>query len=309
MSKAASKVWLVTGSGRGLGRHIVEAALAHGDRVAATARDLRTLAELKAHYGEQVRLIELDVTDAAAARAAVRETQTVFGRLDVVVNNAGYGRVAPFEQADAAAFRAQIDANFHGVVNVTRAALPLLRAQRSGHILQISSVGGRTGVPGFTAYQAAKWAVGGFSEALSQELAPLGIRVSVLEPGGMRTDWAHGAGSEVPDILPDYAVSVGALTDLLGQYAGREASDPARVAQVVLKLAYHDDPPLHLLLGSDAVHFCGQADESRATLAARWLPVSLSTDAAAPGPVPELPRREARLSVSGELEKMKEYLS
>jgi NAD(P)-dependent dehydrogenase (short-subunit alcohol dehydrogenase family) len=285
-----SKVWLVTGSARGLGRKIVEAALIAGERVVATAREPRHLADLVERYGERVRAIALDVTDPAAATHAVQAALEAFGRLDVVVNNAGFGHLAPFEQAPADDFRAQIDTNFYGVVNVTRAALPVLRQQRSGHIIQISSVGGRIGMAGFSAYQAAKWAVGGFTEVISQELAPFGVKVTALEPGSMKTDWSTEAGSALPDLLPDYLPSVGKIVELLGQYVGNETGDPARVAEVVLRLAYHDNLPAHLLLGSDALHFSGEGDRARAASAAQWHEVSLSTDFAAPGPVPAFPK-------------------
>ncbi|SIO64166.1 SDR family NAD(P)-dependent oxidoreductase [Paraburkholderia phenazinium] len=285
-----AKVWLVTGSARGLGRKIVEAALAAGERVVATARNPQHLADLVEQYGEQVRAVALDVTDAAAAQAAVAATLDAFGRLDVLVNNAGFGHLAPFEQASEDDFRAQIDTNFYGVVNVTRAAIPILRKQRSGHIIQISSVGGRIGMPGFSAYQSAKWAVGGFTEVVSQELAPLGIKVTALEPGGMKTEWGNEASNALPELLEDYAPSVGAIIGLLGQHVGKETSDPAKVAQVVLKLAYHEQTPVHLLLGSDALHFFGEADKARAASAAAWREVSLATDFAAPAALPDFPQ-------------------
>jgi NAD(P)-dependent dehydrogenase (short-subunit alcohol dehydrogenase family) len=285
-----AKVWLVTGSARGLGRDIVEAALAAGERVVATARDPRQLDDLIAQYGDRVRAVALDVTDAAAARAAVQATLDAFGRLDVVVNNAGFGHLSPFEQASEEDFRAQIDTNFYGVVNVTRAAIPTLRKQRCGHIIQISSVGGRLGMPGFAAYQSAKWAVGGFTEVVSQELAPIGIKVTALEPGGMKTGWGNEASSALPELLEDYAPSVGAIIGLLGQHVGNETSDPKKVAQVVLKLAYHDQPPMHLLLGSDALHYAGEAEKARAASGEAWREVSVATDYAAPATLPNFPQ-------------------
>src|SRR5204863_2160839 len=172
-----SKVWLVTGSASGLGRNIAEAVLASGDRLVATARDPRRLNDLVENYGDQVRAAPLDVADEGAADAAVQVAVAAFGRLDVVVNNAGYGDVAPFEQLSSERFKAVIDTNFYGVVNVTRAAVPIMRMQKSGFILQISSVGGRLTRPGSTPYHAAKWAAGGFTESLAQELAPFGVKV------------------------------------------------------------------------------------------------------------------------------------
>jgi NAD(P)-dependent dehydrogenase (short-subunit alcohol dehydrogenase family) len=285
----SKKVWLVTGSSRGLGRDIALAILASGDKLVATARDPRQLQDLVDSHGDQVRAVALDVTDPAAAITAVRVAVDSFGRLDVLVNNAGYGDLAPFEQTDDASFRAQMETNLFGVVNVTRAALPVMRGQRAGRIIQISSVGGRMGAPGVVAYQAAKWAVGGFSEALQQEVGALGIQVSVLEPGGMRTGWGFHAKSKVPAILPDYLPTVGAIVEMMQGYAGNETGDPAKVAQVVLRLAYHAHPPLHLLLGSDAVHYAGLTDADRAATGEQWKAVSVSTDVAATGPIPAMP--------------------
>jgi NAD(P)-dependent dehydrogenase (short-subunit alcohol dehydrogenase family) len=213
---------------------------------------------------------------------------THFGRLDVVVNNAGYGDVAPFEQLSSERFKAVVDTNFYGVVNVTRAALPIMRKQKSGCILQISSVGGRLGLPGNTPYHAAKWAVGGFTESLAHECAPFGVKVCALEPGGMRTNWGTRAHQDTPDLVPDYEPSVGALIKALHAIWGRENSDPARVAQVILRLAACDRLPSHLLLGSDAVHYAGQAEAARSADAERWREISVSTDLDAPAPLPAL---------------------
>jgi len=211
-----------------------------------------------------------------------------FGRLDVVVNNAGYGDIAPFEQLSSERFKAVVDTNFYGVVNVTRAALPIMRQQRSGWILQISSVGGRLALPGSTAYHAAKWAVGGFTESLAQEVAPFGVKVCALEPGGMRTNWGARANKDTPELLPDYESSVGAVAKALQSVWGQETSDPARVAQVILRLAASDRLPAHLLLGSDAVQYARQAEAARATDADQWRDLSVSTDVNAPTSSPTL---------------------
>src|SRR5690349_20144489 len=223
-----SSVWLVTGSASGLGRNIAEAVLAAGHRLVATARDPRRLEELVKRYGDQTRTAPLDVADEEAARAAVQVAIDAFGRLDVVVNNAGYGDIAPFEQLSAERFKALIDTNFYGVVNVTRAALPLMRKQRSGCILQISSVGGRLARPGSTGYHAAKWAVGGFTESLAQEVSSFGVKVCALEPGGMRTNWGVRANKETPVLLSDYEPSVGSVIKALASYWGNEVSDPVK---------------------------------------------------------------------------------
>ena len=206
-----SKVWLVTGSASGLGRDIAEAVLRSGDRLLATARDPQRLNDLVERYGQQVSTAPLDVSDEAAAKAAVAKAVDVFGRLDVLVNNAGYGDTAPFEQVSSERFRALIETNFFGVVSMTRAAIPIMRQQKSGCILQISSVGGRLATPGSASYHAAKWAVGGFTEAVALEVASFGVKVCALEPGGMRTNWGNRAHADIPILLPEYEPTVGAL--------------------------------------------------------------------------------------------------
>lgn len=272
-----SKVFLVTGSSRGLGRHIAEKALTAGHSLVATARRPEQLADLVERHGDRVRAVALDVTDPEAARAAVDTAVAAFGRLDVVVNNAGYANSGSVEDTPIEDFRAQVDANLLGVVNVTKAALPVLREQGSGHVIQISSVGGRVTTPGLSAYQAAKFAVGGFSEVLAQEVGPLGIKVTVLEPGGMRTDWA-GSSMAVHPVSPAYEQTVGAVNALRTTLMAKAASDPAKVADVVLRVAGLDQPPVRLLLGSDAVHFAGQVERARAESDARWREFSASTD-------------------------------
>jgi NAD(P)-dependent dehydrogenase (short-subunit alcohol dehydrogenase family)/uncharacterized protein (DUF302 family) len=273
----ASKVWLVTGSSRGLGRAIAKAVLAAGHRLVATARKVQDLDDLVAQYGEPVRAVELDVTDVHAARAAVAAAIAAFGRLDVVVNNAGYANVSSVEDMAEDDFRSQIETNFFGVVNVTRAALPAMRAQRAGHIIQISSIGGRHATPGLSAYQSAKWAVGGFSEVLAKEVGPLGVRVTVVEPGGMRTDWG-GSSMRVDAIADDYQPTVGAVVRAVRASADAMRGDPAKVAQAILRLSDEKEPPVRLLIGSDAVHIAAVEAAARAAEDARWKALSLSTD-------------------------------
>jgi len=273
-----SKVWLVTGSASGLGREIAEAVLASGDRLMATARDPQRLTVLVDRYGRQVSTAPLDVVDEAAAKTAVAKAVDVYGRLDVLVNNAGYGDTAPFEQVNSERFRASIETNFFGVVSMTRAVLPIMRKQKSGCILQISSVGGRLATPGGAAYHAAKWAVGGFTESIALEVAPFGVKVCALEPGGMRTNWGNRANADIPILLPEYEPSVGAHIKSLETYWGHEASDPAKVAQVIVQLARKEQLPAHLLLGSDAVQYARLAEEKRGSDAKEWIDVSLSTD-------------------------------
>ena len=276
-----SQVWLISGSGGGLGRDIAVAALAAGHRVVATARRVETLDDLRARYPDTLRVTPLDVTDEAACVDAVRVALDAFGQLDVLVNNAGYGQLAPFEQMSSADYRAQIETNLFGVVNLTRAAVGHMREGRSGRVINVSSVGGRIGMPGMSAYQSAKWAVGGLSEVLATELGALGVHVTAIEPGGMRTDWVRRAGADVPPLLADYEASVGPLRDMLSTYAGSEAGDPVRVAEVVLRLAAHPRPPVRLLLGSDAVTYAGQAEQARRETDDRWIEISRSTDVGA----------------------------
>ena len=272
-----SDVFLITGSSRGLGRAIAEAALAAGHRVAATARRLEQLDDLDARYGDQIAAVALDVTDYGAATRAAQSTVETFGRLDAVVNNAGYGDLASVEDMTIDAFRAQIETNLLGVVNVTKAALPVLREQGSGHIIQISSLGGRIANPGLSAYQAAKFAVGGFSEALAQEVAPLGIKVTMLEPGGMRTDWA-GSSMTIPPVSEPYEPTVGPVAALMHGRSAGPVGGPAKVAAAVLQVAAMDEPPLRLLLGSDAVAYAEAAAQARAAADASWRNLSFSTD-------------------------------
>jgi NAD(P)-dependent dehydrogenase (short-subunit alcohol dehydrogenase family) len=271
-----SKIWLVTGSGRGLGRDITEAALAAGDQVLAAAREPKRLDDLVARYGDRIYPFALDVTDAGAAQAAVAAAVERFGRLDVVVNNAGYANLASVEDIAMDDFRAQVETNLFGVVNLTKAALPTLREQGSGHIIQISSVGGRVASAGLSAYQSAKCAVGGFSEVLAQEVAPLGIKVTVIEPGGMRTDWS-GSSMSIPPVSAPYEPTVGARAEQVkrGSWA---AGDPAKVAQVVLRVAELTDPPVRLLTGNDAVTYAAAAADARAESDAQWRELSVSTD-------------------------------
>jgi NAD(P)-dependent dehydrogenase (short-subunit alcohol dehydrogenase family) len=274
-----SKVWLVTGCAAGLGLDIAEAVLESGDRLLATARNPHRLRKLVERFGDRVQTLELDVTNEAAAREAVNRAVAAFGRLDVLVNNAGYGKIAPFEQVSSEDFRALVDTNLFGVVYMTRAALPVMRKQRSGLILQISSLGGRLATAGGAAYHAAKWAVGGFTESIALEVAGFGVRACTLEPGGMRTNWGKSASAEIPALLPEYEASVGAFIDATRDYWGNETTDPKKVAQVILRLADSAELPPHLLIGSDAVAYAAQAEEKRALDAKSWRDVSVSTDA------------------------------
>lgn len=276
-----ASVWLITGSARGLGRSIAEAVLAHGDQLVATARNPQLLSDLIERYGANARAAALDVKNPTQARDAVKLAVETFGRLDVVVNNAGYANMVAIEEATEDEFRDQLETDLWGVIHVTRAALPVLRKQRSGHIVQISSIGGRIGVPGLGAYQAAKWGIEGFSEVLAKEVNPLGIKVLIVEPGGMPTDWAASS-MHITEPGEDYQASVGQFlrttAKSLSSEGSRYGSDPARVAQVILRIIDEPNPPLRLLVGSDAVQIALATDEAKLAETRAWQAVSASTD-------------------------------
>jgi NAD(P)-dependent dehydrogenase (short-subunit alcohol dehydrogenase family) len=272
-----SQIWLITGSSRGLGRSLAEAVLAAGHQLVATARKPEQLSDLVEKYGDKVRAVALDVTDTSAARNAIQTAIDTFGRLDVLVNNAGYGNIASIETGIDEDFREQIDTNFYGVVNVTKAALPVLRKQRSGHIIQISSIGGRLGVPGLAAYQSAKWAVEGFSEVLAKEVSPFGVKVTIIEPGGFRTDWA-GSSMQIAEVHADYQQTVGLVAEHSRIRNGQQPGDPDKAAQVILHVADMEKPPLRLLLGSDAFFIAGAITKNLAAEDEKWKDLSLSTD-------------------------------
>ncbi|HXM25934.1 MAG TPA: oxidoreductase [Chthoniobacterales bacterium] len=278
----ASQVWLITGSSRGLGRALAQAVLDHGHKLVATARNPAQFADLPERYGDQVRTVALDVTDEQAANSAIKAASEAFGRLDVLVNNAGYGNVGSIEDTSLADFRAQIETNLFGVINVTKAAIPLMREQRSGHILQLSSVGGRVGALGRAPYSAAKWGVEGFSEVLAKEVGPLGIKVTIIEPGGFRTDFA-GSSTTIREGRPEYDSTIGAVARFQRDYNGVQPGDPVRAAAVIIHVASLDEPPLRLLLGSDAVHIVEQADLARIEADKKWRDLSVSTDFATGG--------------------------
>ncbi len=277
-----SKVWLITGSSRGLGRALAEAVLAGGHKLVATARNPAQLADLAERYRDQVRAVALDVTDERAANDAIQSAVSAFGRLDVLVNNAGYGDVSPIEDTSLADFRAQIETNLFGVINVTKAAIPLMREQGEGHIIQFSSIGGRVRAVGRAPYSAAKWGVEGFSEVLAKEVGPLGIKVTIIEPGGFRTDFA-GSSTTIRDGRSEYYSTVGAVARFQRDYNGAQPGDPIKAAAVIIHIASLDEPPLRLLLGSDAVRAAEQSDIARIEADRKWRDLSVSTDFAVGG--------------------------
>ena len=272
-----SKVWLITGASRGLGRAFTVEALKAGHRVMATARNSDHLVDLASKFGESVRIVPLDVTNEAQAKYAVDAAIRTFGGLDVIVNNAGYGNVGSVEETSLADFRAQIETNLFGVIIMTKAVLPYFRERRAGHIIQISSIGGRVGPTGRAAYAAAKFGVEGFSESLSKEVGPLGIKVTIVEPGGFRTDFA-GSSTELREGRPEYDATVGATVRFQRDYDGKQPGDPMKAAGALLHIASLSEPPLRLLLGSDA--YSAAEKHAMQVLASDrdWKDLSISTD-------------------------------
>ena len=272
-----SKVWLITGASRGLGRSFTQEALKAGHRVVATARNAERLAEVASKFGESVRTVPLDVTNEAQAKNAVEAAIETFGCVDVLVNNAGYGNVYPVEDTSLADFRAQIETNLFGVIIMTKAVLPHFRERASGHIIQISSIGGRVGPVGRAAYAAAKFGVEGFSESLSKEVGPLGIKVTIVEPGGFRTDFA-GSSTELREGRKEYDGTVGAAVRFQRNYDGKQPGDPVKAAAAVIHIAALADPPLRLLLGSDAYDAAERHTLEILASDRKWKDLSVSTD-------------------------------
>jgi NAD(P)-dependent dehydrogenase (short-subunit alcohol dehydrogenase family) len=273
-----TRVWFVTGAARGIGLRIVEAALAAGDAVVATSRDAAPLRERFA--GNDALLpVSLDVTDEKQAAAAVAAALDRFGRIDVLVNNAGYGLLGAVEEASADEVRRLYETNVFGLLNVTRAALPSMRERRRGHVVNISSVGGYRSGPGFGVYCSTKFAVEGISEALHGELAPLGVHVTVVEPGYFRTEFLDRSSLTVsPRILADYAATAGAVRERAVQINQKQPGDPKRLAQALLALVASDAPPLRLPLGTDTLQVIAEKNAQVAAETAAWRALSASTD-------------------------------
>jgi NAD(P)-dependent dehydrogenase (short-subunit alcohol dehydrogenase family) len=270
------KTWLVTGSSRGLGRDIVEAALEAGHNVVATARKVEALDDLVQKHDGALKVVRQDVTVIEEAGAAVDAAVETFGRLDVVVSNAGYADLGSVEDTSVESFRDQVETVFMGTYYTVKAALPVLREQGSGHLIQVSSVGARLATPGLAAYQAAKWAVSGFSEVLALEVAGLGIKVTSVEPGGMVTDWA-GSSMGLPAVSPPYESTVGFMAQAIRDGA-KPLGDPAKVAKVLFELSEMAEPPTRLILGSEAYAYATQFAAAAKERDEKFLELSRSTD-------------------------------
>jgi NAD(P)-dependent dehydrogenase (short-subunit alcohol dehydrogenase family) len=269
----ARKTWFITGTSRGFGREWTIAALERGDNVAATARNVSSLDDLAAKYGDRLMPIQLDVTDREAVFTEVRDAHDRYGRLDIVVNNAGYGQFGFVEELTEQEAREQIDTNLFGALWVTQAALPFLRAQGSGHILQVSSIGGITAFGGLGIYHASKWALEGLSQALAQEVASFGIKVTVIEPGGFSTDWG-GASAKHTTALSDYDE----VREERARFrAARVAvqGDPAATRAAVLKIVDAEEPPLRVFFGENPLAMATNDYESRLATWRKWQPVSI----------------------------------
>ena len=269
--------WFITGAARGIGAHTVQAALAAGHNVVATARSRLSITTTHAH----LLALDLDVTVEAQAHAAVQAAVARFGRIDVLVNNAGYGQLGLFEESNAADAQTQFDTNVFGLFHVTRAVLPVMRQQRAGRVLNISSIAGMRGRTGTALYSASKFAVEGFSEALAQEVAAFGIFVTIVEPGAFRTDFLDGQSMRYgSQSIVDYAAQSAQVTEGFGARNHLQPGDPARLAAVLLQLAAHPAPPLRLAAGSDAVEIAGAKIEALRAEWLAWRELSVTTDSA-----------------------------
>ncbi|SON58677.1 3-oxoacyl-[acyl-carrier-protein] reductase FabG [Mycobacterium simulans] len=274
-----SKVWFLTGASRGFGLEIARAILSQGDRVVATARHADQIRTQLPDAGDALLPVDLDVTNADQVTQAVKAAIDNFGGIDVLVNNAGRGLLGAVEEASDAAVRAVYEVNVFGALTVQRAVLPVMRRQRSGHIINISSVGGLLGSPGWGIYNSTKFALEGFSEALAKEVKPLGIHVTIVEPGYFRTDFldASSLGTE-QTVIADYESTAGAMRAHALDVNHAQPGDPVKAASAIVDIASAPEPPVHLLLGTDCVQAVEQKiKELKADIAA-WRTVSLSTD-------------------------------
>lgn len=250
---ASGKVWFITGSSTGLGRALAEVCLREGYSVAATARNPASLDDLKKQYGAQIICPELDVTKPDQVRKAITATLSHFGRIDVVVNNAGYGLIGAVEEVTDAEIRSQLETNFFGALDITRAILPHFRHQRSGHFVNISSIGGFRAIAGAAIYNATKFALEGLSEALAKEVAPLGIRVVLVEPGPFRTDFGGRSINDTPNRIPDYAATAGKMREYYQAAHGKQVGDPIKAAEAMIKAVESKADFLRLPLGQATI--------------------------------------------------------
>lgn len=273
-----SKIWFITGCSTGFGRELAEQVLARGERVVLTARKPEQVQDIADRYPETALALSLDVTSEQAIRKAVADAEARFGQVDVLVNNAGYGYFSAIEEGEDEEIRRQFETNVFGLISLTRHLLPGMRARRRGHVVNVSSIGGLVAFPATGYYHATKWAVEGFSEALSKEVGPLGIKVIIVEPGRFRTDWAGRSVIESKTVIDDYDATAGERRRQAKAYTGTQPGDPARGAAAIIQAVDAENPPLRLPLGSDAYKFLtDRLDELRANFDA-VKDISISTD-------------------------------
>lgn len=272
-----SKVYLITGTSSGFGRALAEAVLERGDRAVLTARKPDTVSNIVARFGENAIAVRLDVTSEEERQSAVEAAMKRFGRIDVLVNNAGQGSLGAAEEFSSAQIRKGMEINFFGAIEMTRAVLPLMRKQRSGHILNMSSIGGRVNIGGFSLYGAAKFALEGFSEALRDEVAPLGIRVTLVEPGAFRTEFAGDSNMRPERVIEDYRPVIDPIREYLYGNSGKQPGDPRKAALAMIHAVEAAQPPLRLLLGVDAHKLLEAKNRQMADELAAWRSVGEAT--------------------------------
>ena len=272
----SKRVWLITGGARGIGKEIVLAALAQGDAVAATSRKAENLSWLADHPSENVLALALDLTDSTQVKLAVNDVIEKFGPIHVLVNNAGYGQFGAIEELSDENIRQQMEANVYGPLYAIRAALPAMKNNKNSHIINLSSIAGLVGTAGIGMYNASKFALEGLSEALALEVKPLGVRVTLIEPGGVRTDFAGDSLQQPGNLIADYEETRGTTGRNLARVNGSQISDPVKVAKVIIDLANNPEPPLRIVLGADALPRIKGKLEAHAKLIADWEQVSLS---------------------------------
>ena len=277
-TSSTSKVWFITGASTGFGRLLAEEVLKAGGKVVATARKLDKVADLEGQYPQTAKALALDVTDGGQVDSAVKQAIEKFGRVDVLVNNAGYGVAGALEEVSEAEFMPMFETNVFGLLRVTRALLPQLRKQRSGHILNLSSIGGLVAGPGIGFYNATKFAVEGISEALAAEVAPLGIRVTVVEPGPFRTDFLGRSGVLAKTRIADYDATAGNMRKYFAENDGKQKGDPLRAVQAMMQVVESPNPPLRLLLGASALQRLRTKLSSWQKEIADWEQVTVGAD-------------------------------
>lgn len=274
----SSPVWFITGCSTGLGRALAEAVLKHGHRAVVTARNPAQIQDIVARYPQTSLAAQLDVANFSQVKLAITAAEKAFGRIDVLVNNAGYGYLAAVEEGEEQKFRDMFETNFFGLATLIRRVLPGMRARERGHIINISSVGGLLGNPGAGYYNASKFAVEGLSEALAKEVEPLGIRVTVVEPGPFRTDWAGRSLKQVRNPIEAYAKTSGARRAQISGYSGKQAGDPARAALAIISVVESPTPPMNLVLGKDGLKRVRDKIEKFSDSLRQWETVTVGAD-------------------------------